>query len=167
NNVQWVTLLGFEAGGSAIMYQKLSVVVNAGYTYAYFTEIEKIILENNQAIGTVTLKNDPIPEIPPFEAIFKTSYSFLNNMLQPELVIVLALNQQAVSKSAYEKPTPGFVLFEPGLTYRPFTFATLLLGVKNLTNRAYTMHLNRNIIGSTNSLYEPGRTFYINLVIDL
>lgn len=167
NNVKWATLLGFEAGVSAILYQKLSVVLNAGYTYAYFTEIEKIILENNQAIGTVTLKNDPIPEIPPFEAIFKTSYSFLNNMLQPELVIVLALNQQAVSKSAYEKPTPGFVLFEPGLTYRPFTFATLHLGVKNLTNRAYTMHLNRNIIGSTNSLYEPGRTFYINLVIDL
>ncbi|MDY0342841.1 MAG: TonB-dependent receptor [Lentimicrobium sp.] len=166
-NIDRAVFMGFEAGLGASFYKRFTFTLNAGYTYAYFPEIEKIVLENNQAVGTVMLKNDPIPEIPPFEARLKTTYGLWGNKLQPELVIIAASDQRTISKSAYEKATPGFILFDLGVTYNPFSFASLHLGIKNLTNQAYTMHLNRNIIGSNHRFYEPGRSFYVNLIINL
>lgn len=167
NNIDRAVSLGFEAGLATSFYNHLMVNMNVGYTYAYFPEIEKVVLENNQAVGTILLKNDPIPEIPPLEARLKTSYALWGNKLLPELVITAASDQRAVSKSAYEKVTPGFLLFDVGISYNPFSFAFIHLGVRNLTNQAYTMHLNRNIIGSIDRFYEPGRSFYVNLIINL
>ncbi len=166
-NVDRAVFMGFEAGLGTRFYKQLTFTLNAGYTYAYFPEIEKIVLKNNQAAGVVMLKNDPVPEIPPFEARLKATYALWNNKLQPELVITAASHQGAISKSAYEKTTPGFVLFDFGVSYKPFSFTSFHLGIKNLTNQAYSMHLNRNIIGSNHRFYEPGRSFYVNLIINL
>lgn len=166
-NVKRAVLMGFEAGIATTVYDNLNLTLNAGYTYGYFPEIEKIVLEQNQVVGTVMLTNDPVPEMPPFEAMLLTSYSLLNKKLKPELTVTVTSAQRAVSKSAYESSTPGYVLFDLGISYSPFTFSTIHLGVKNLTNKAYTHHLNRNIIGSNERFYEPGRSFYVNLIINL
>ena len=41
------------------------------------------------------------------------------------------------------------------------------VGIKNIANTAYYEHLNRRIIGYEEKLYEPGRSFYINLLLSL
>lgn len=167
NNIQRAVLYGFEAGVSAQPADKLMVSLSSGYTYAYFPEIEKIILEENQATGSVILKNDPIPEIPALEAFFRASYALWNNRLLPSLEIRAVSDQKHVSAASYEESTPGYVLMNLAISYHPCKFANLNVGVNNLLNKAYYDHLNRKMIGAQTRYYEPGRTFFANLIINI
>lgn len=167
NNIKRAVLYGFEAGISAQPIDKLLVSLSSGYTYAYFPEIEKIILEEDQATGTVILKNDPIPEIPALEAFFRASYTLWNNRLLPSLEIRAVADQKHVSAASYEESTPGYVLINLAIGYHPCKYANLNLGVNNLLNKAYYDHLNRKMIGAQTRYYEPGRTFFANLIINI
>ena len=40
-------------------------------------------------------------------------------------------------------------------------------GVDNLLNKNYYEHLNRNVIGTGNDLYEPGINFFINMMFKI
>ncbi len=42
-----------------------------------------------------------------------------------------------------------------------------MAGVQNIFDKAYYEHLNRRIVGSSDPLYEAGRSFYLNLTINL
>lgn len=166
-NIERALLYGFEAGISGKPIDKLVLSFSSGYTYAYFPEIEKIILEGNQAVGSVMLKNDPIPEIPALEAHFRASYELWGSRLKPSFEIRVVTEQGHVSKASYEGSTPGYVLLNLALAYHPCTFATLHLGVNNLLDKAYYDHLNRKMIGGQTKLYEPGRTFFTNLILKI
>jgi iron complex outermembrane receptor protein len=165
NNTDRAIFYGIEAGATTKPLENMVLALSAGYTYAYFPEIEKIILENNQATGTVILKNDPIPEIPPFEAKLKATYQLFSKRLKPGIEIRAVAGQSSLSDASYEESTPGYVLTNISFDYKPFTFATLTAGVNNLFNLAYYDHLNRKLVGTSGKLYEPGRTFFINLKI--
>lgn len=166
-NIDRAVLYGFEAGISGQPVDKLMLSFSSGYTYAYFPEIEKIILEGNQAIGSVMLKNDPIAEIPALEAHFRASYELWGSRLKPSLEIRAVAKQGHVSKASYEGSTPGYILLNLAVAYHPCSFATLHLGVNNLLDKAYYDHLNRKMIGEQTKLYEPGRTFFANLILKI
>jgi iron complex outermembrane recepter protein len=164
-NIERAVFYGFETGVSWQPLSGLHTSVSAGYTYAYFPEIEKIILQNNQATGTEILNNDPVPEIPALESQFKLAYKMLQNRLEPSLEIRAVAGQNMVSDASYETATPGFVLAGMALAWQPVQQLRLTAGVSNLFNKAYYEHLNRRIIGSGNNFYEPGRSIYLNLKI--
>jgi len=53
------------------------------------------------------------------------------------------------------------------MNYYPHKSVSLAAGISNLLNTAYYDHLNRRLLGSNEKLYEPGRSFYINIKFKL
>lgn len=165
NNISRAVFYGFEAEYTRTFLERLTASASAGTTLAYYPEIEKIILENGQATGTILLQNDPIAEIPPFEAMVRASYIFLSGKLKPGVSVRLVSAQKRISEASYEESTPGFTLLNFSLEYQPIKPVLITFGGNNLLNKAYYEHLNRKMAGSTTKLYEPGRTFFVNLKI--
>ncbi len=165
NNLSRAVFYGFEAEYTRTFFEKLTTSASAGTTLAYYPEIEKIILENGQATGTMVLKNDPIAEIPPFEAMARASYSLRSGKLKPGVSVRLVSAQKRISEASYEEATPGFALLNFSVEYQPIKPVFITFGGNNLLNKAYYEHLNRKMAGSTTKLYEPGRSFFINLKI--
>jgi iron complex outermembrane recepter protein len=165
NNIHRAVFYGIETGVTLKPAENMGLAFSAGYTYAFFPEIEKIILENNQATGIVQLKNDPVPEIPPFEAKLNATYQLFGKRLKPGLEIRAVAGQDAVSDASYEESTPGYVITNLLIDIKPYTWLTISTGINNLFNKAYYDHLNRRLAGTTGDLYEPGRTFFANLLI--
>ena len=166
-NIKRAVLYGFEAGLNAKPNHELQVSFTAGYTYAYFPEIEKIILENAQAVGTQSIINDPVPEIPALESLLRINYDLKRFNLEPYVEIRAVAAQNQVSEASYEESTPGFVVTGVGFGWKPLKSVRLNAGISNLFNKAYYEHLNRRIIGTGENFYEPGRSFFVNLKISL
>lgn len=160
---------GFELAYQTPERWNLGGRISAAYTYATISSITKQILDptkiiSQQVIGEEELKNDALSEIPPLEINASVLYRFFGGKLVPRVGCRMVLDQGHVSEAFYEKPTPGFVLLNLGLTYKYKSFLTVSGGVNNLLNTAYYEHLNRKMIGTTGKLYEPGRVIYANVM---
>jgi len=114
-------------------------------------------------IDDLELENDALTEIPPFESTVAVFYKFFKGKLVPKINVRMVASQKHVSLAAYEQETPGFTLAGFSINYNFNKYLAVSGGVNNIFDVAYYEHLNRNIIGSTYNLYEPGRSFYINL----
>ncbi|MBK9356537.1 MAG: TonB-dependent receptor [Bacteroidales bacterium] len=167
NNIDRAVLMGFESTFTTNITENFNLALSAGYTFAYFPEIQKILLENGQYNGTVMLKNDPIAEIPAMEGLMKISYSFPQIRLQPAVEIRAVADQHQNSEASYESSTPGYAIASILVNYKPFRYISLTAGINNITDKGYYDHLNRKQAGTTGKLYEPGRTLFINLIITL
>lgn len=167
NNIDRALFYGFETDLTYAVTDNLTLALSAGCTYAWFPKVEKVILENGQATGTVQLTNDPITEIPALEAMHRTTYWLFNRKLQSTLEIKAVSAQKKVSGSFYEESTPGYVLANFSIAYKLQKQATLALGINNIFDKAYYDHLNRKLLGTIGKLYEPGRTLFVNLVIKI
>jgi iron complex outermembrane receptor protein len=53
------------------------------------------------------------------------------------------------------------------LSYRFNDYLQFSGGVNNVLDEAYYEHLNRRIIGSASNFYEPGRIFFVNMIVNL
>ncbi|HOP14181.1 MAG TPA: TonB-dependent receptor, partial [Lentimicrobium sp.] len=111
--------------------------------------------------------NDPVPELPALDATMIFSYKFRKPRLKPQLTVRAVAAQNHVSISYYEEKSPGYVITDLALNYYPHKLVSLSAGVSNLFDIAYYDHLNRRLLGSNEKLYEPGRSFYINLKIKI
>ena len=85
----------------------------------------------------------------------------------PKVKVRMVAPQNHVSEATYESTSPGFVVTSLTLNYTLNKYFKVSGGVNNIFNTAYYEHLNRNIIGSTYNLYEPGRVYYINLIFNI
>ena len=166
-NTDRVYLYGFEFMYNSPPEQRLGISVSAAMTAGVNPETLKYIIENGKVVGSEKIKNDPLPEIPPLESFLKLNYKFLDNRLIPELRIRLTAPQNRISESYYEKKTPGFFLASFNVEYRFIKILTIAGGIRNILNNAYYEHLNRRVIGSDMPLYEPGRIFYLNLILNI
>ena len=164
-NVDEVNFTGFELKYQLPDKYRFGGSLQAAYTRATIPSTTKYIVVNNEVTSEKIIHNDPLPEIPPFESTLELNYKLLNNKLIPSLSWRLVAEQNQVSNAFYEATTPGFQLLNFSLTYTPYKFVTIASGVKNIFDKPYYEHLNRKIIGSTSKLYEPGRLFFINLLI--
>jgi iron complex outermembrane receptor protein len=165
NNIDHAVFMGFESGVTSELSNRFSLDLSAGYTYAFFPVIEKIILENGQYSGTTILKSDPIAEIPALESLVRIGYEFPEIRLHPIVEIRAVAAQQHVSEAAYESSTPGYVIANISANYNPFHFLSFTAGIYNILDKGYYDHLNRKQSGTTGKLYEPGRTLFINMKI--
>jgi iron complex outermembrane receptor protein len=139
----------------------------AAYTMGWNPNAVKPLFENGQLIGEQKIKNDPLPEIPPFETHIGFRYEFFAGRLSPELNIRMVSAQHRISTAYYEQTSPGFTLFNVKIAYRYNQYLRLYTGINNLLNKAYFEHLNRVVKSNRLPIYEPGRLFYINLIINL
>lgn len=155
---------GFEVAYATSASYKFGASLFASYTYATLNNVHQYVRnEQGEIVDDVELEKDALTEIPPFESTVTVFYKFFKGKLVPKINVRMVAAQKHVSQSAYEQEAPGFTLAGFSVNYNFNKYLAVAGGVNNIFDVAYYEHLNRNIIGSTNSLYEPGRSFYINL----
>ncbi len=166
-NIPQAYLTGFEFSYLTSAQYNWFIKLNAAYTMGVNPEAVKYIYDGGEVIDEQIIESDPLPEIPPFESNISFGYKFLKLKLIPELNIRLVAAQNKVSESYNEPASPAYTTFDFILNYRYNDFLKIYGGVTNIFNINYYEHLNRMIIGSQVPLYEPGRIFYLNLIINL
>ncbi|MBK7214936.1 MAG: TonB-dependent receptor [Bacteroidales bacterium] len=166
-NVGQAWFYGFEATYNSPVIKGIGVVLTASYTYGIQERAIKNILENNQVIDQVELKNDAVQEIPPMETRIDLNYRFYNQKMLFTLGSRIVAVQNHVSESYYENAIFGTVLMNMAYEFQVNKLIKLASGIQNLFDKAYYDHLNRRIVGSTSRLYEPGRNYYMNLIINI
>lgn len=166
-NVDHAIFTGFELGYTSPEAYKFGINIIAALTYGRIPEVTKYIITGGQVTGDTLIKNDALPEIPPFETTLSIYYRLLKGNLIPKLSYRLVAAQHHVSKAFYEPETPGFSLLNFSVAYRVSKNIDINAGVNNIFDVSYYEHLNRKIIGSTEKLYEPGRVFFVNLNLSI
>ncbi|MCK9205142.1 MAG: TonB-dependent receptor [Bacteroidales bacterium] len=163
SNINRVYLTGFEVSYQSPTAKKWGLMANIAATYGTDPEAVKYLVSGGQVIGQETIKNDPLPEIPPLEGSVKFSYKFFRGKLITNASVRLVSGQNRVSQSYGEQKTPGFVTAAASISYAPCRFVSFVAGVENIFDTPYYEHLNRRIVGSAERLYEPGRVFCFTL----
>jgi len=155
---------GFEVSYASPSTFDLGVRAFASYTYGTIDEVNKYILnEQGEVVDDELLKKDALAEIPPMEASLSLFYKMFKSRLVPQFTLRAVSGQNHVSEANYEEESPGFLLSAFSVAYIMNKYIDINAGVNNVFDVAYYEHLNRNIIGSANKLYEPGRSFYLNI----
>ena len=166
-NIDKAYLSGFEVTYNTPSKNKWQIRFNSAYTMGINPKAIAYVAECGNIIDEKIVKNDPLPEIPPFESNLWFSYSFFNRKLIPEINVRMVASQNLVSEAYNEEKTPGFTLLNFKINYSYSTQLQINFGVNNLLNIVYYEHLNRRIIGTNSPFLEPGRLFYTNLIIKL
>ncbi len=166
-NVDNAKFTGFEVGYTSPQTYKLGISVVAALTYGRIPEVTKYIITDGKVTGDTLLKNDALPEIPPFETTISMNYRLLKGKLIPKISYRLVAAQHHVSEAFYEAETPGFSLLNFSVSYNLYKNININAGVNNIFDVSYYEHLNRRIVGSTEKLYEPGRIFFVTLNLSI
>ncbi len=166
-NVDHALLYGFEFLWRSPLILNWGANLSVSYTAGINPDATQYIVENGEVVNSRKVKNDPLPEIPPMEAGLKFYYNLLNQSLVPELNIRMVAAQSRISAAYDEEATQGFAIAGVNVLYKYNRQVSLAAGVNNIFDKAYYEHLNRRMIGSTRSLYEPGRIFYLNVILNL
>ncbi len=166
-NIDKAYMYGFEFLWISPTRFNWGVNLSAAYTAGINPEAIKYTYENGETIGQETVKNDPLPEIPPFEANLRFDYKLMGGRLVPQLHLRMVADQSRISEAYDEMTTPAFFTAGFNVNYRFNEILSMAGGVNNIFDEAYYEHLNRRIIGSKATLYEPGRSFYLNVILNL
>jgi iron complex outermembrane receptor protein len=153
-----VNFTGFEFSYATPSKFKLGGQVVASYTQGTF---------GSNYLKLDKIENDPLNEIPPFEANIMVKYKMFNNKLIPKAGLRIVAAQNRVSETFAETSTPGFSLLDFGLVYKHSKYLTITGGIDNILDTEYYEHLNRRMLGSSQNIYEPGRVFFVNMIVNL
>ena len=167
SNTDKVYLTGFEVSYQSPIAKKWGLLAQVAATYGTEPEAVKYIISGGQVTGEETVKNDPLPEIPPLEGTVRFSYKFFRGRLIPNASVRMVSEQNRISQSYGESKTPGFITAAVSVSYAPCRFASFVAGIENVFDTPYYEHLNRRIVGSTERLYEPGRVFYFTVIFKI
>jgi iron complex outermembrane receptor protein len=164
-NIDNAWLYGFEFTWFSPAKKPFGGSLIAAYTAGINPKAVNYIVENGQVVGSETVINDPLPEIPPFETNIRFHYNLFDNKLKPEIHLRFVAPQNRISKAYDEQTTPGFFTAGINANYTVSKYLSFTGGISNIFDNAYYEHLNRRIIGSKAPLYEPGRIFYLNVIV--
>lgn len=167
SNTDLVYLTGFEVIYRSPTVKKWGLRASVAATYGIEPEAVKYIISDGQVVGEETVKNDPLPEIPPLEGSLRFSYKFFRDKLVPCAIVRMVSAQNRISQAYGELKTPGFITASFSVTCVPVKYISLVAGIENIFNTSYYEHLNRRIVGSTERLYEPGRVFYLTVILKI
>ncbi len=166
-NADHIISRGFEFGFKSPDRYKFGGDLVAACTYGVIPSVTKYIIEGSEVVDAVEVTDDPLPEIPPFEATMNLYYKFLKGNLVPRITLRAVATQDRISQAFYEEETPGFFVMNLSMRYKINRYTELNGGVTNIFDRAYYEHLNRRIIGTDLNLYEPGRVFFITVFVNI
>lgn len=164
-NVNKAVFTGFELGYTSPQTNKLGVSMVAALTYGRIPEVTRYIISEGQVTGETLIRNDALPEIPPFETTVSLNYRMIKGKLIPKLSYRFVAVQKHISKAFYEAETPGFSILNLFVVYKASKNIEINAGINNIFDVSYYEHLNRRITGSSEKLYEPGRVFFVNLYL--
>ena len=167
SNADKVYLTGFEVSYQSPTAKKWGLLAQVAATYGTQPDAVKYIVSGGQVTGEETVKNDPLPEIPPLEGTVRFSYKFFRGKLIPNASVRMVSEQNRVSQSYGESKTLGFITAAASVSYAPCRVASFVAGVENMFDTPYYEHLNRRIVGSAERLYEPGRVFYFTMIVKI
>lgn len=167
-NADYAIFRGFEISYNSPAEHNLKTGISAAYTYATISETTRYIIDATGSVtGSTEISNDPLPEIPPLEANIFVDYDMFKKKLSARVHWRVVNSQIVVSEAMYEPETKGFGILNASITYNPTSYFTITGGINNAFDKAYYEHLNRKIVGSTVKLYEPGRSLFIQAVINI
>ncbi len=170
DNIGKVFFVGGEIVLNSSEFYNFQNISTLSYTYASIFETEKYILTNNQVTDKITINNDPLPEMPAMNFNFQLSYKIKKFNFIPKIEFSYTFPQNFVSNANYESTTPDYSIVNLSVFYK-LKYLSITTGIKNLFNNDYYEHLNRRMISVNISerlkLYEPGRSFFIALKIDI
>jgi iron complex outermembrane receptor protein len=117
--------------------------------------------------------NEALPEIAPLDIRYTISATLWGGRMSPELSVRHVLAQNRVSESFGEQASRAFTRLDASAHWRGRSSDAprlgwteqlhIIAGVRNVFNTAYYEHLNRNIPGTGNPIFEPGRNIYITV----
>ena len=148
SNVGKARLYGFDLQADVPINEYFSLFANAAYVK-----------------GQDTLTDKPLPLIPPFNGRFGL-HGMLNHYFTFDLSLTSFLEQDRIAD--WEMETPGYNLIDLYVNLLPFKLFNfnnrVLLGIENLSNKAYRNHLstNRGLVTA-----EPGRNFLIKWQLEV
>ncbi|MBE0641963.1 MAG: TonB-dependent receptor, partial [Bacteroidales bacterium] len=167
-NASSAVLKGVEFAYQTPASLPFKIHLSAAYTHGTVEEATAYVKNaNGQITGETTISDDAMPEIPPLEANLSINWPLFGGQLVPRAALRLVSAQDHLSAAYEEDKTPGFQLLDIGVNYKFNEYVTVTGGINNLFDVAYYEHLNRRMISSKGNLYEPGRIFFINLVLDI
>jgi iron complex outermembrane receptor protein len=163
DNIGIVWLTGFELAYTSPDAWDLGISGSAAMTYGVNPEATRYVIENGEVTRTETVKNDALPEIPPFEGNLSLFYKFFDGVFVPNASIRIAATQKHTSLAFEEDETPGFITAGFSFAWQAHPVLTVTGGINNIFDNAYYEHLNRRMISTPGNYYEPGRTAYLVL----
>ncbi len=166
-NLGNATLYGFELAYATPQRYKFRASVTAAYTSGTMDETEGLVYDaNGKLTDTYVIENDPVGEIPPLNLNVNLSYNCLQGTLIPMINFRYSAAQNRVSESMEEITSTDFTLINASLKYRYSQNLSFVVGVNNILDKAYYEHLNRRIRGTDTRIYEPGRSLFMNLILN-
>jgi len=138
SNTDLVYLTGFEVSYQSPVAKKWGLLMNVAATYGIQPEALRYIVSGGQVVGEETVKNDPLPEIPPLEGSVRFSYKFFRGKLIPTATVRLVSEQNRVSLSYDELKTPGFITAAASVSYAPCKYTSFAAGVENIFDTPIT-----------------------------
>ncbi|MDA3824207.1 MAG: TonB-dependent receptor [Bacteroidales bacterium] len=145
DNVSQAFKTGFEVSWIQSLFAGLQHHLSVAYTYGQNLE-----------------RDDPLPEIAPFDISYLLLGSYFNKKLRPEISYRYVLGQSRISSEYGETTTPTFNLLDTKISYKFGSALSLSTGIKNIFNVAYYEHLSRSVRGTPNPIYSPGRSFFVS-----
>ncbi|TVR14316.1 MAG: TonB-dependent receptor [Balneolaceae bacterium] len=140
---------GFETSVNFEVSSKFYLQWISSYTFAEYTD-----------------SGDAVAEIPPFEQSFIIQ-GLLANRFTPNLSVRQVSAQDRIDERFGEQPTSSFWLVDIYSGATLWNGFELAAGIRNLFNKNYEEHLNRNVNpefdADRSKLFEPGRRIFIEL----
>jgi iron complex outermembrane recepter protein len=162
--------IGFEFSYATPGTYNFGASLIAAYTQATFKEVPGVIKDpvTGQVTDATVFSDDPANEIPPLESTIAFHYKLFKGRLIPSASLRIVAEQSNVSRAFEEEITEGFTTVDFGLSYKHNNYLRVSGGIKNVFDEAYYEHLNRRVVDLTpGNFYEPGRVFYVNLIVNL
>ncbi len=151
-------LLGGEAGLSWHLHPAVEFRNQLSFTYG----------ETRSRLGSID-KGQPLPEIPPLEWSSTVRWRPAAQV-SAQLRARVVARQSRAARYTRELPTAGFSVFDVQLAYHAPQNLTLIAGVRNLLDRAYSEHLNQlgrgrsvSIQRNLTRILNPGRDFFLTV----
>ncbi len=110
-------------------------------------------------------RNEPLPEIAPFDFRYMLAGRYMDGRLQPEITFRQVLEQTRISQEFGETATPSFTRVDLKITSQLTQRIRISTGVNNLFNAAYYEHLSRPVRESGIPIYEPGRNLFASFYV--
>jgi iron complex outermembrane receptor protein len=149
-NIDKAFVTGFEIGWKQQLFRNIRHDLTVVYTY-----------------GEDQNLNEPLPEIPPLEIMYRLAGNFWKDWILPEILFRQVLKQDRIATSYGENETPAFNVFDFRLSWLATKNITLTGGVENIFDTAYYEHLSRSVRDvSMRPIYSPGRSFYATLTFN-
>ncbi|MDX1384776.1 MAG: TonB-dependent receptor, partial [Thermoanaerobaculia bacterium] len=112
--------------------------------------------------GDDDLFDEPVLGLAPLTGVIELETHGPDRRYGVALVTTMVDRQDRVATSRFEMPTPGYTTYDLRGSYAVNEALTLRAGVENLSDKAYSHHLNSPDPFSRQRIPEPGRSWYLS-----